>query len=1174
MAAAAQASQAKAPAAMQAMAAPPLVLRTARSGFIPPLASLSAIPARPAVQRTCEACGEEESEERSAVQPRLEVGPVGDHYEVEADEIAGRVMAMRDSDVTSAAPAVQRACSSCSSSEEEPRARRLEAREEQEEQEEKARVRRLPEESVASSEDEDRPRGRDASGESLAASEGELTSGGSPLPAGTRNYFEPRMGRDLSAVRVHQGAGAQRFNRSIGARAFTYRNHVWLGSGETAGPGFTMAHELAHVMQQTSPGPVGPEADQAMARRESGAGRIRRKSVPFWRPHEFTIPGMTNPLSPLAENSAKHDAAVNALAGANTKTITEVRIPNAVTGGTGCNICGFADFYQSDTDKVPGLELACAAPPAAAGSPGLPVPPGTPASPATPGTPGAPVPPAPVATGVKDFTSGTSSSCAKHFVKHGQRHGKKPFVHDTHRQPQMVAGSIVGSITGIQIADMKPGHNEESRKKGVSQINSYFDGLDLVRNKAKLLTGGSNIWTYHNPRLMPKASMPNIPDNWDPNKPGGDWNVNNLRLHMGPASDHAMPGVKGRWCIAKDPKNDGIWTYFLAPEPTSLAAALKTPAAPPAGFKSAKAKIDKIVGCLMATPTKRKFLCKRPLPKNELRRLPAATPARRAVRRKLPTQDNFDLAAWNAFRKGIPATGESLKTGLDRDVPKAMREKIEGQGRMVESIDWMKDSLGVQRDKPADAVAMLANKSILEKAMFWAGDTPIGDIAAVFGLLRSRLGTLYIKGAEAYLKVEKKIKAIFKSSKFKTSSGSSLGKHAAKIVGRIFLGFGKIVMARTVKIIIDCFENGIAAYIKARVEGELETLIEKAQEAEKYVEQLKEDFAAKFESQVKAAIDGYESTITAIADDVKVIAKITGAVTEIVKLARLAFCASGAAGAGWGAIITCALSAADWIASKFDASPLDWFIRQMMESCTGRELFAKALLSFRAVQTLPQTLAVAVLTELKDVLPEAAKEMMCDVKSIKVDDLKLSDYECKDGSGDGDGEGEGGGDSKGEEGGGSGPAAPPAGQEGQPPAGGVQEPPATPPATGGGGGGNVASGGEAPGQHRIKDVPLKDPTGSVKVTFYTHGIGRGFDVGKYDPPEERPIKLSLVIGRKYYVGPDPIRIKVIEVIPPSGDETHHIIRWQNLDVHTVEMPERNIELEAGRTYHGYLGKRM
>ena len=108
------------------------------------------------------------------------------------------------------------------------------------------------------------------------------------------------MGRDLPDVRVHQGWRPRDLNESIAARAFTYRNHIWLGSGEGAGPSFTMAHELAHVMQQTAPGPVGP-AGLAPEGASPAAPAIHRLGNPFWLPPEFTLPGADVHLLALAD---------------------------------------------------------------------------------------------------------------------------------------------------------------------------------------------------------------------------------------------------------------------------------------------------------------------------------------------------------------------------------------------------------------------------------------------------------------------------------------------------------------------------------------------------------------------------------------------------------------------------------------------------------------------------------------------------------------------------------------------------------------------------------------------------------------------------------------------------------------------------------------------------------
>lgn len=80
-----------------------------------------------------------------------------------------------------------------------------------------------------------------------------LASGGQPLPAFVRSFFERCAGADLGDVRVHLGPASARLNRELDAEAFTYANHVWLSSDEQLGANRTMAHELAHVVQQTAP---------------------------------------------------------------------------------------------------------------------------------------------------------------------------------------------------------------------------------------------------------------------------------------------------------------------------------------------------------------------------------------------------------------------------------------------------------------------------------------------------------------------------------------------------------------------------------------------------------------------------------------------------------------------------------------------------------------------------------------------------------------------------------------------------------------------------------------------------------------------------------------------------------------------------------------------------------
>jgi Domain of unknown function (DUF4157) len=79
---------------------------------------------------------------------------------------------------------------------------------------------------------------------------------GEPLPAPEREFFEPRLDYDFGSVRVHHGSEATASALSLKARAYTYGRDIVFGAGEysprTPGGRGLLAHELAHVVQQSS----------------------------------------------------------------------------------------------------------------------------------------------------------------------------------------------------------------------------------------------------------------------------------------------------------------------------------------------------------------------------------------------------------------------------------------------------------------------------------------------------------------------------------------------------------------------------------------------------------------------------------------------------------------------------------------------------------------------------------------------------------------------------------------------------------------------------------------------------------------------------------------------------------------------------------------------------------
>ena len=79
---------------------------------------------------------------------------------------------------------------------------------------------------------------------------------GRPLPVSVRTFMEPRFGKDFSDVRIHDTPSDRSASKRIGARAFTHRQHIWIGPGESVENRRLLAHELTHVVQQTKRSPV------------------------------------------------------------------------------------------------------------------------------------------------------------------------------------------------------------------------------------------------------------------------------------------------------------------------------------------------------------------------------------------------------------------------------------------------------------------------------------------------------------------------------------------------------------------------------------------------------------------------------------------------------------------------------------------------------------------------------------------------------------------------------------------------------------------------------------------------------------------------------------------------------------------------------------------------------
>ncbi|UFH33150.1 DUF4157 domain-containing protein [Chryseobacterium sp. C-71] len=177
---------------------------------------------------------------KPVIQKKLSVGSANDSYEVEADQVADKVMKMREPSpqVTHTGALVQRKCAHC-------------------EQEEKLQMKPLAE-NISPFIQRSSPK---SVGESHAPNhvESQINSskgGGNSMDNGTKNFMESRFGTDFSNVKIHTGSEAVQMSRELNAQAFAVGNDIYFNEGQynpVSGAGkHLLAHELTHTVQQAN----------------------------------------------------------------------------------------------------------------------------------------------------------------------------------------------------------------------------------------------------------------------------------------------------------------------------------------------------------------------------------------------------------------------------------------------------------------------------------------------------------------------------------------------------------------------------------------------------------------------------------------------------------------------------------------------------------------------------------------------------------------------------------------------------------------------------------------------------------------------------------------------------------------------------------------------------------
>lgn len=220
------------------------------------------------------------------LQAKLTVGDPHDAFEREADQVADRIMRMREprgNPVTLSAPGakprIQRTCAACADE-----LKRQPIEEKGEELQAKALPGRTP-----------------RAGEAVGSQSSALRGGGRPLPHSLRTFFEPRFGYDFRQTRIHTDTRAAESAERVRAKAFTVGRHIVFGAAQfaphTAEGKRLLAHELTHVVQQSQGSRFSRAPDLRIQRQPANCTPA--------------VTGVNPPRDPQQEVADAHDTALN-----------------------------------------------------------------------------------------------------------------------------------------------------------------------------------------------------------------------------------------------------------------------------------------------------------------------------------------------------------------------------------------------------------------------------------------------------------------------------------------------------------------------------------------------------------------------------------------------------------------------------------------------------------------------------------------------------------------------------------------------------------------------------------------------------------------------------------------------------------------------------------------------
>jgi hypothetical protein len=820
-----------------------------------------------------------------AIQPKLKIGEEDDEYEREADRVAARVMRM-PAPVLPAAPGV-------------------------------------PDSHGATQTD--------------ALGPHQLTDGGTPLPDSLRGFFERRFGRDLSEVRLHSGPHAAARNEQLGAYAFTYGSHVWLGEGQSPAAGYLLAHELAHVIQQRQPRALTRNGSGSM--RSTSESRVQRigGSVPFWVP-----------LGRLGRMTGDelHEEVLGLAQAANADLDTEVNAPNADASGCGPGHHGRIDVYRSTpVHRMPGMYFDAA-----------------------------PDPQKPDAMRVKNFRNvGRGGIASGRFRPYATSAGSK------------IEGIGEGP-TKVELGELKPAA-KKMLESGKGQLKNYVCGM---RQAAKftnewaataIATGTTKPWNLTDSnvsRLGPSAFTvaPSEPRRLvvaDVREAIGGGNKYSVKVREGWVRGTLQ--VMGRLRVEKDsnPSRPGIWMYYARPE--NLADLLSTLQSQQIGadITVANSVQNEVIDTLIQAPQPAQPAPPQVAP---LRKRGAAGVLQRKPKydeKPAKFTDNFKLSTWLASqrklrgqiarpsaalkkqlgalelfeeaydaeeaRKEVPQTGSSsLPTNKKADVidvvtkadPKTGRKEKKHPRKLGHLLGWLKHWTGI----PAEILGVF-------RAVFGRVFVSIAHLAS--GIGKSGLFT----------RIKNGFKTLFDRAKMPSGAIATLMKE-----GLVF-ALGKVS-----DLLLPSVFRMVAGSVKAGI-GKALTELFGGDVIEQALEQFHKwkDLVESIEQKVKSALDGvlsFVQNIVAVLQQATAIVDTVKKVQRAIKIGiRLAECAG---------VWSCLVALASLVV-EIDDKIIMQLKDKILSLCNVRSLLAGAVR--RLMIDVPVRVANGILSLVHGIIPDS-----------------------------------------------------------------------------------------------------------------------------------------------------------------------------------------------------------